>query len=171
MNKIISTALFGIFVLNACNNAQKDSVEIADSTNKANIDTALNRNTTVIDEYSAEFLVTTANSGMAELDMAAMATQMAASQRVKNFGSMLVHDHGALNEQVKILAAEKKTVLPAIIGAEKQKEIDELRSKTGRDFDRAFTRIMVKGHEESVKRFEKALTEAKIGRASCRERM
>src|SRR5688572_15227948 len=123
MNKIISTALFGIFVLNACNNAQKDSVEIADSTNKANIDTALNRNTTVIDENSAEFMVITANNGMAELDMAAMATQKASTKRVKDLGSMLVHDHGALNEQVKILAAEKNTVLPETIGVEKQKEI------------------------------------------------
>src|SRR5688572_10143890 len=112
-----------LFLLNACNNAQKDSVEIADSTNKANIDTALNRNSTVIDENSAEFMVITANNGMAELDMAAMATQKASTKRVKDLGSMLVHDHGALNEQVKILAAEKNTVLPETIGVEKQKEI------------------------------------------------
>ena len=125
------------------------------------MDTALNRNTTVIDEGSSAFLVITANSGMTEVDLAALATQKATSQKVKDFASMLVHDHSAVNDQVKVLAAQKNITLPATISEDKQKQIDDMKKKSGKTFDKAFIDAMVNGHEDGISRFEKALIDAK----------
>lgn len=150
-----------LFVL-ACNNTEeKSTVEKADSINKAKIDSGLQHNAVVVDEASAAFLVKTANSGMAEVDMAAIATQKAMTARVKDFASMLLHDHSAVNEQLKILATQKNVALPDSISSDKRQDIDDLGKKTGMNFDKSFINAMVKSHEDGISRFEKAMTDAK----------
>ena len=160
MNKtpaIIAILSFSI----ACTNTEKDSVELADSINKARIDTAISLNRTTVDEASASFLVEAANTAMAAVDLGALATQKASSQQVKNFGSMMVTDHSSANEQVKGLALGKNIALPDSIGSDKQKDIDNLKNKNKKDFDKAFMDQMVRDHENAVKLFEKALTDTK----------
>jgi putative membrane protein len=161
MKLYIKIGVFSFFLI-ACNNTgKKDSVEIADSINKARIDTAINKNVTTIDEGSASFLVDAANSSMAEIDLGALATQKASSQRVKDFGSMMLSDHAATTDQAKLLAAQKNIKLPDSISAVKRKEIDNLKTKNKAAFDKAFMDHIVKSHEAAIQLFEKALTEAK----------
>jgi putative membrane protein len=146
MRRIACITAISFFVIACTNTEKKDSVEIADSINKARIDTAVNTNKTTVDENSALFLVDAANSGMAEVDLGALATQKASSQRVKEFASMMVSDHSAVNEQVKGLASQKNVTLPDSMSAEKRKGIDDLKNKNKTAFDKAFIELMVKDH-------------------------
>ena len=157
---ILALSLPTVFFI-ACNNENKDSVEKADSANAANVDTGLNRNNVVIDEESSSFLTRVANSGMAEVEITSMAGQKAAVPSVKSFANMLHSDHMALNDQVKSLAGQKNVVLPATITDEKQKDIDNLQKKTGKDFDRAFVKTMIDNHQASIDMFQKAMENAK----------
>ena len=91
----------------ACNNEGKDSVEKADSANKAHIDTAMNQNKVVVDEESSSFLVKAADGGMTEVQLGELGQKKSMSQRVKDFGAMMVHDHSAANDKVKNLTAQK----------------------------------------------------------------
>ena len=150
-----------IMLLISCNNAGKDSVEKADSTNEANLDTGLNKNSIVIDEESSSFLVRVANSGMAEVEMTSLAGQKATYPSVKSLANMLHTDHMALNDQVKSLAGQKNIVLPASITDEKLKVIDNLQKKTGKDFDRFFIKTMIDNHQASIDMFTKAMENAK----------
>lgn len=145
----------------SCNNAGKDSVEKADSANTAILDTGLKQNSVVIDEESSSFLVRVANSGMAEIEMTSLANQKANYPQVKDFAAMLHTDHSALNDQLKNLADQKNIVLPATVTDEKQKEIDNLQKKTGKDFDRFFIKTMIDNHQASIDMFLKAMENAK----------
>jgi putative membrane protein len=160
MKKMIVLSL-PIMLIISCNNASTDSVEKADSANAANVDTAMNRNTLVIDEESSSFLVRVANSGIAEVEMTSLAQQKATYQSVKDFAGMLHKDHSAVNEQVRNLAGQKNIVLPATVSDEKQKEIDNLKNKTGKDFDRVFIKTMVDNHQAGIDMFQKAMENAK----------
>jgi len=136
--KTIAPLCIAAFILLACNNESKDSVEKADSTNSAIQDTAANNNMASIDEESSSFLVRVANSGMAETQMASTAQANATYQPVKDFAAMLYTDHTALNEQVKALAQQKGVVLPTAASEDKQKVVNDLKTKTGKDVDISF---------------------------------
>jgi len=145
----------------ACNNEAKDSTEKADSANTANRDSAINENKTVIDEGSSSFLVKAADGGMTEVQLAQLAQQKAASQRVKDFSSMMIHDHSDANDKVKALASQKNVVLPTSISDDNQKAIDNMNKKTGKEFDKAFMNKMVDDHQSTIDLFQKAINDAK----------
>ena len=140
----------------SCNNEAKDSVEKADSANQAKIDSPAVQPTIVADEETSSFLVRAVNGGMTEVKLGDIAQQKGANQKVKDFGSMMVHDHSAANEQLKTLAAQRNVTIPADVSDESKKDIDDLAKKSGRDFDKAYINAMVKKHEGTIDMFEKA---------------
>ena len=160
--KIYSYILSALTVLYiSCNNEGKDSLEKADSINEANLDTALTHNMVVLDEENSSFLVNAANNSMTELQLGELAQQKAISQKIKNFSSMLVHDHSVLKDQVKSLAAEMNVALPDTIGNEEQKQLTLLMQKKGSGFDKNFIEAVVKNYEEAIGLYEKALLNRK----------
>lgn len=161
MKKVILFFASGLLIV-ACNNAGKDSVEKADSANKANADTAMNHgNTVVADEASSSFLVRVANSGLAEVQMASMAQSKATRQDIKDFAAMLYHDHSLLNEKVKTLASQRNMTLPATVSDDKQSTISSLDKKSGKAFDKEFIDVMIRDHKEGIDLFKKAVQDSK----------
>jgi len=150
------------FLLFACNderNDNKDSVEVADSTNEAREEKtdSIGSVTVQADPEAADFLVKAANGGMTEVKLGALAKQKAAHDKVKGMGEMMSMDHNKVNEQVKQLATRRNVSLPGTIGDDKQKDIDAMASKTGKEFDKAFVRYMIKDHEDDIALFKKAV--------------
>lgn len=142
----------------ACNNESKDSVEKADSANKANIDSAGASNQTVAtDAETSSFLVKAADGGMAEVKLGQLAQEKGNDPRVKDFGSMMIHDHSAVNDQVKALAAQRNVTLPDSVGDDHKKLIADLSKKSGKAFDKAYADAMVKGHESTIDLFQSSL--------------
>jgi putative membrane protein len=150
----------------ACNGGtNKDSVDKADSSNEVKSDSTSTSNTMdtttksngvlAVDESTAKFLVNVADVSMTEVQLGQIAAEKASNQRVKDFGSMMVKDHSAANDELKTLAANKNVTLPGSISEEHQKKIDDLNKKTGKDFDKAYMDMMEDGHESTVKDFEK----------------
>lgn len=154
--KKVSGFLVVIAIAAACNNQAKDSVDTADSINKANLDSPGSTQPVATDEATASFMVKAADGGMTEVQLAEMAQQKATNQRVKDFAAMMVHDHTAVNDQVKTMAAQRNVVLPTAVSDDHQKAISDLNSKTGKDFDKAFMDQMVKDHETTIDLFEDA---------------
>ena len=143
------------FLLFACNNEGKDSVEKADSINEARHDT-MNQAAMVPDEESSSFLVKAADAGMAEVELGQMAQQKATNQKVKDFASMMVHDHSAANAEVKTLAAKRNITLPDSVSADNKQKATALGKRTGKTFDRTFMETMEDDHEAAINLFEKA---------------
>ena len=140
----------------ACNNETKDSVEKADSANAAKIDSPSVNQPIKADEESASFMVKAADAGMAEVQMGQMAQSKAVDAKVKSFAAMMVHDHSAANDQVKMLAVQRNVTLPDSVSDDHKKMENDLSKKTGKAFDKAYMDDMVNGHEKVRDLFEKA---------------
>ncbi len=159
MKKVTAALFVAALFTWACNsNETKDSVEKADSTNQANIDSSGNSSkpTVTADAETSGFLVKAADAGMAEVQLGQSAQSKAVNPRVKDFAAMMVHDHSAANDQVKSFASQRSVVLPDSVGDAHKKTMNDLAKKTGKDFDKAYMDAMVKGHESVVDMFEKS---------------
>jgi putative membrane protein len=172
------TAFFliaGLCLTQACNNANnnKNSTDSAGTTSSTDTTSMTNRNDTTssasagttssapLGKNDSEFAVKAATGGMMEVQLGQIAQGKATSQRVKDFGSMMVQDHSAANDELKRLASAKNLMLPADLMDKKKKDIDDLNKKSGADFDKAYMKMMVNDHEKDIKEFEKAGKDAK----------
>lgn len=161
MKKIIALLSASCFILLACNDAADNSVEKADSTNKANANTnTAVENKVTTDEKSSSFLVRVTNSGMAEVQLAKLAQQKSTMDAVKKFAAMLEKDHTAVNDQVKSFADQRNVTLPATVTDDKQKMYNDMEKMTGKDFDKEYISMMIKAHNDGINLFEDTRTNA-----------
>jgi putative membrane protein len=113
-----------------------------------------------LSETDRTFVMEAASGGMMEVELGRMASQAANSDRVKNFGNMMVQDHTNANNQLRAIASTKNITLPDTMMAKHRKHIDMLKTKTGREFDRAYMSMMVTDHNEDVNKFQVASNNA-----------
>jgi putative membrane protein len=107
------------------------------------------------------FVKNAANGGMMEVQMGQLATKNAASQEVKDFGQMMVTDHGKANDELKSLAAAKELKLPTELKGMQKAKVDKLSKETGAEFDKKYMKAMVKDHKKHVEKFQKATKDVK----------
>ena len=67
----------------------------------------------------------------------------------------MVDDHTKANTELKALAAKKNKTLPAELDSSHKSTMDDLKGKSGADFDQDYVEAMVDDHEEDVAAFEK----------------
>lgn len=94
--------------------------------------------------------------GMTEVELGKLAQDKAENQQVKDFGAMMVEDHGAANEKLKELAESEGWTLPSSLDSEHKSHIEDLAGKNGSEFDRAYIDLMVEDHKKDVELFEQA---------------
>jgi putative membrane protein len=68
----------------------------------------------------------------------------------------MVKDHQETSAELKAMVdgGKVKATLPTALDAEHQKQLDELKAKSGKDFDSAYDHMQVQAHEEAVALFE-----------------
>lgn len=146
-----------------CSNGAKDAKESADSLNKTK-DTTSNAAATggiAVAPSDAEFATKAAVGGMAEVALGKLALEKTSNTKIKEFANMMVNDHGKANEELMAIAKGKNITLPAAVDAEHQKKMDDLKAKTGKDFDKEYVDAMVDGHKKTLSLME---DEAKDGK-------
>lgn len=148
--KFISILFMSALLLSSCNQTKHndDSKEVAEEQNDQRFD-----DTGV--ENDTEFAVEAADGAMMEIQLGNLALKNAASSEVKDFAQTMISDHGKANDELVTLAASKGISLPTELSDENQKKIEELSSKTGADFDKAYCEFMIKDHKDDVDKFKK----------------
>lgn len=161
---LISIAVSGLF-LSSCNNKNNDSdnTKMGDSTDakKVAIDSNKEKFSDSTIKPDTKFAVAAADGGMMEVELGKLALTKGNSPEVKKLGQMMVDDHSKANEELKKWAAEKNISIPVNLGDANQNRVKDISSKTGNDFDKAYTSIMVSDHKEDIDDFKK---EAKDGK-------
>lgn len=150
-------------VFSACS-GNKDGKEVADSLNDAKDtsamtadDSTLNSGTVMaVNSSDADFAVNAANGGMSEVELGKLASEKATNAEVKAFGAMMASDHAKANEQLMALAEAKHITLPPTVADEQAKVKNELSTKSGAEFDKAYVDVQVKDHKKTVDLFEEA---------------
>lgn len=145
-----------VLTFQACSGGNKDAKESADSLNMAK-DTTTNVAATggiAVDEADAKFTTQAAVGGMAEVELGKMALEKSSNEKVKEFATMMVKDHGMANTELMAIAKQKNITLPSTVDDEHKKKMDDLSKKTGTDFDKAYVDAMVSGHKSTLKLME-----------------
>ncbi len=159
---VSSLCVMCAYFFSSCNSNNSGSQNISDTTSTS-IDTAKsmdslknNAGTSMIDQKTKDFVNDAATGGMMEVELGNMAAQKASSQRVKDFGKMMVDDHTKANDNLKNITSQKNIDLPASITADQRKDIDKLSKKSGSAFDKDYVNMMVDDHKKDIDAFKKA---------------
>ena len=145
---LAAALLASVFVLPSCGNDENASNKMAEDQNEQKFDsTDMKRD--------AEFAMKAASGGMMEVELGNMAAMNGVSPQVKEFGKNMVADHSKANEELKSAAAAKNITLPSVPDADMQKKIDDMKKKTGADFDKAYVDMMVSDHKDDIDLFQK----------------
>lgn len=118
------------------------------------VDTERTSATGMEEEEKREFLQEFASSSMMEVELSQMAQEKAQSTDVRNYAEMIVNDHQQANERLKNIAQQENIDIPQTLKEEHQEEVEDLREKTGSDFDREYMDKMVNQHEEDIDKLE-----------------
>jgi len=135
-----------MFAWASCGDTRKDSTEMAEDQNE---ETVSNKT-----DDDAEFAVEAADGGLMEVELSTLALTKASSADVKRYAQMMVDDHTKANNELKALAQQKNITLPTVMGNERQRKVDNLRDKTGAEFDKEYMDLMVSDHRDVIDEFE-----------------
>lgn len=93
-------------------------------------------------------------SNSAEIELGELATQRATHADVKAFAEMMVADHRQMNQSLSPLvqqfASTESGDRAEDVGDDSQDWVEDLREKTGREFDERYMEIMVESHEDAL---------------------
>jgi putative membrane protein len=106
------------------------------------------------------FIDEAARAGLAEVQEGKVAEAQGHLAAVRRFGTMMVKDHGELNDQLLALAHQKQLTPPATPSDYQQGEINGLQTVHGQAFDSQFIDGQVASHQQALMLFQ---TEARQG--------
>lgn len=140
---------------NTVTNPREQDKMMSDSTNNNN--TANNNNA----DSDATFFMKAAEINMEEIKLGKLAQQKGTMSHVKALGKMLVTDHTQAMAGLNTLAKTKMINLPTTEGEKIMDAYKMLSEKKGKDFDKAYSDMMVNGHKEAISLFEKTNSDTK----------
>ena len=110
---------------------------------------------------SQSFVARASMASRFEVEAGNLAQARAQGAQVKSFGQRMVADHGASNSELEKIVASSYAV-PKQLDAEHQAKLDALKGLQGQEFDTAYGKDMMQGHEQAIELFTKAATSAQV---------
>ena len=103
-----------------------------------------------------DFVKKVAISDMFEIQSSELALTKNPDADTKPFAERMIHDHQQTSKELKGLVdgGKVKVTLPTALDTEHQKKLDELRGKSGKEFDTAYDGAQLQGHKDAVALFE-----------------
>jgi putative membrane protein len=102
------------------------------------------------------FMMSAAQGGMVQVRLGEVAAKKATQANIKQFGAMMVSDHGKANKELAAIAAKNGFKLPSQLDDTHKQKVDEISKLSGEAFDKAYVSEMIKDHEKVAAEFEKA---------------
>lgn len=161
---ILSAMSAFCFSVAACSNDRNDNAATGEATPMAvdasgnfGSDAAYGSNAAVTAGSAAEaFLLDAIRGNNSEMKFGRLATEKGSSKAVKDFGTMLVNDHGKAGADALTLATSAGLARTNGTKPEADAEYAKLEALTGAEFDKEFTRFMIEEHQKTIAKFETA---------------
>lgn len=134
------------------NNKSKDTKDISEEHNEAKFNKTEN-------ETDAQFLVNAAEINMEEISLGQLAQQKGNMNRVKELGKMMEDAHTKSMAELTAMARKKNISLPTSQTESGNDAYEKLNKKSGDDFGKEYSSMMVNGHKKAIELFEKAVTD------------
>lgn len=107
------------------------------------------------DKVSQKFISSAIQGDIAEVDVGKLAQEKGQSDAVKQYGAMLVKDHGEHQAKAEEVASQLGVTPPTGSGLGSKATYAKLKILSGASFDRSFAKTMVKDHQEDIKEYRK----------------
>ena len=109
------------------------------------------------------FVAKVSQGGMFEVEAGKLAIDKGATQDVRDFAAMEVHDHTLVGDKLKTISSSEGLSFPGVLNVEFQGKLDHLKSLSGEAFDKAYLGEMASLHAADGAAFAK---ESKAGGSS-----
>jgi putative membrane protein len=117
---------------------------------------------TMLSSSDRKFMMEAGAGGMAEVEMARLALDKAASDDVKKFAQQMIDDHTKANAELMQVASQKGVSLPGGPDAKHMALMEKLRNLSGAEFDRMYMKEAgINDHAKMEKLFMKESTGGK----------
>src|SRR5689334_330838 len=107
------------------------------------------------DKDSQKFIKNAIEGDIAEVDVGKLAQEKGQSEAVKQYGAMLVKDHGEHKAKAEQVAKELGVTPPTGSTFGEKATYAKLKMLSGGSFDRSFAKSMVKDHRDDIKEYQK----------------
>lgn len=146
MSVVIGTSSF-------VSNKPEEMNEISPISNQTKLDETVSKK-------DAKFLVKAAEIHLEQISLGKLAQEKGSTQHVKDLGKMMEKEHTKSQAALTALAKTKNVTLPnTVTNDDAMEDYQELKEESGNDFEKEFSELLVEGHEDAIKLFEKASKE------------
>jgi putative membrane protein len=108
-----------------------------------------------VDTASQKFISSAVQGDIAEVEVGKLAQGKSQSEAVKQFGAMLVKEHGEHKTKAEQVANELGVKPPNGSSISQKVTYAKLKMLSGTSFDKSFARAMVKDHQQDIKEYQK----------------
>jgi len=136
------------------NNKPEDPKEVAEEKNEQKFDNSNDNN-----KNDAQFLVDAAEINREGISLGQLAQQKGVSSHVKELGKMMADEHTISLADLTALAITKNISLPTSQTQNGTEAYKKLNGKSGNDFGKEYSSMMVDKHKKAIELFEKAATD------------
>lgn len=112
--------------------------------------------TQTLNDTDKAFVKKAASGGKMEVELGRMAKTKAKSQEVKDFGALMVKDHGKANDELKQILSKKNLKAPRKLEAKHNATKLMLKPLSAEQFDKQYMEHMVSDHMNDVAEFKEA---------------
>jgi putative membrane protein len=102
------------------------------------------------------FVIRAAIVNMAESDLAELALSRSHDAQLQAFARRMLDEHRRAQEKLRLVAADTKIALPAMVDKKHQDLKESLKRSAADEFDSGYVKAMVSGHDEAVALFDAA---------------
>jgi putative membrane protein len=100
-----------------------------------------------------EFARMAAQSNMLEIETSQLALKNSKNQQIQTFAQQMIDDHTSAGKQMQEAAAKDKVKVPSKLNKEHRQMLDKLGKAPAGDFDKQYSQMQVKAHEDAVALF------------------
>lgn len=112
-------------------------------------------NTAAAGQVDADFVTSSIKGDTAEVAIGQLATTKGSTKAVRDFGQMLVTDHGAHKQKLIDLANTAGIAVPTEPADEGHANLLKLQALSGTTFDKTFEQMLVDSHHKGIAKNEK----------------
>ena len=163
------TAVTAVLALAACNRSEPSPSEneITASDDLTNAGAGTSAETANID---SAFVTDAIKGDNGEVAIGQLAQEQGESQAVKDFGKLLVSDHGAHKQELTTLAQASGISITSEPTDEAKANLEKLKALHGAAFDKEFKAMMVKDHTKDIAKYEKQANSGDVQTAALAQK-
>jgi putative membrane protein len=124
-------------------------------------DTTQNNSAEKTSHRAKEFIKEAAQGNSAEVALSELAQSKSINSEVKQLAQMMITDHQQANQKLQAVAEARGVAFDQSLDRMSQHEVNHLQKAPEGDFDKDYTRIMLKDHVKAIKMFQSAANEVK----------